>query len=389
MPGGSWWQEGDAVNTCRWLLFVHFVTQIVPLGICWVKALLSWALGCLGRGSATPPPTILLIPMPALVLDHQDPLREAQPLPSCPSASYIYLLSVIKDPVPLQLFGAFFGSGSPSGGMTMHRGVLDGFWLVWGEPVYTPDGDKLQRALGCLGLVLGQGDMPCPALMGFSGRLCVSSSCRVPALQLQEGERTDVPWALPTLCQAEPHRTAQEMTARAGVPVVCLRKTILTSTIMKLLVINKRRILLPSVLGTQRTDLHRIEGVPSPHQQPFSRLCQAQPPPESPPQLPGSKYPQSSQHPYPWLPGELCASGWGTTGAFISDCCELAHGQVGPGQENELVRAAQSSPAKPGSLCEDGACAAGDVAKGTASPSCCKAHTSQGCTAPHPPPHCP
>lgn len=35
MPGGSWQQEGDVVNTCRWLLFVHLVTQIVPLGICW------------------------------------------------------------------------------------------------------------------------------------------------------------------------------------------------------------------------------------------------------------------------------------------------------------------------------------------------------------------
>lgn len=159
-----------------------------------VKALLSWALGCLGRGwqsprCATPPPTFPLMPMPAPVLDHQDPLREAQPLPSCPSASCIYLLSVIKDPVPLQLFGAFFGSGSPSGCMTMHRGVWGGVWLVWGEPVYTPDGDKPQRALGCLGLVLGQGDMPCPALMGSSGRLWVSSLCRVPALQQQEGTR--------------------------------------------------------------------------------------------------------------------------------------------------------------------------------------------------------
>lgn len=35
--------------------------------------------------------------------------------------------------------------------------------------------------------------------------------------------------------------------------------------------------------------------------------------------------------------GEPCASGWGTAGVFISDYCELAHSQVGPGQENELV----------------------------------------------------
>lgn len=181
-----------------------------------VKALLSWALGCLGRGwqsprCATQPPTFPLMPMPVLDQDYQDPLRETQALPSCPSASCIYLLSVIKDPVPLQLFGAFFDSGSPSGCMTMHRGVLGGFWLVWGEPVYTPDGDKLERALGCLGLVLGQGAMPLPALMGSSGRVWVSSLCRVPALQQQEGDKVNVPRALPTLCQAEPHSTAQEM----------------------------------------------------------------------------------------------------------------------------------------------------------------------------------
>lgn len=29
----------------------------------------------------------------------------------------------------------------------------------FGEPVYTPYGDKPQRGLGCLGLALGQGDM--------------------------------------------------------------------------------------------------------------------------------------------------------------------------------------------------------------------------------------
>lgn len=75
-----------------------------------------------------------------------------------------------------------------------------------------------------------------------------------------------------------------------------------------------------------------------------ARLCQAQPPPQSPPQLPGSKCPQSSQQPLPTAVGEPCASGWGTAGVFSSDYCELAHSQVGPGQENELVRAAQPKP---------------------------------------------
>lgn len=60
-------------------------------------------------------------------------------------------------------------------------------------------------------------------------------------------------------CAKQSH-TAQpkRWQTRAGVPVVCLRKTVLTSTIMKLLVINKRRILLPSVRGTQRTELHSM-----------------------------------------------------------------------------------------------------------------------------------
>lgn len=170
MPGGSWRREGDAVNTCRWLLFVHFVTQSSPPWHLLGEGSVQLGAGLPGKGlgspggwwsphCATPSPTFPLTFLPALVLDHQDPLTGAQPLPSCPAASCIYLLSVIKDPVPSQLFGAFFGSGSPSACMKRHKAVLGGFWLVWEEPVYTPDGDKPQRALGCLGPALGQGDM--------------------------------------------------------------------------------------------------------------------------------------------------------------------------------------------------------------------------------------
>lgn len=93
-------------------------------------------------------------------------------------------------------------------------------------------------------------------MSSLHGRLWVSSSCRVPPLQQQERDRVDVP----TLCQAEPHCSPRD--GRPGqVFQCCLRKTVLTSTITKLLVINKRRILLPSVLRTQRTELHRIRDV--------------------------------------------------------------------------------------------------------------------------------
>lgn len=55
MPGGSWRQEGDAVNMCRWLLFVHLVTQIVPLGICWCgEGSAQLGTGLPGQGLAEP-----------------------------------------------------------------------------------------------------------------------------------------------------------------------------------------------------------------------------------------------------------------------------------------------------------------------------------------------
>lgn len=183
--------------------------------------------------------------------------------------------------------------------------------------------------------------------MGSSGRFWVSSSCRGGPLQQQEGDRVDVPRAQQ---HKHSHTTAQEM---AGVPVICPRKTVLTSPIIKLLVINKRRILLPSVLGTQRTELHRMRDALH-HQSPgvlAEEWCCSSPEPPALPKVPGcanpshqpgsqaANAPGAASSPCPRLQGAVClwlGHRWGFY-FFIPACCELACSQVGLGQENELV----------------------------------------------------
>lgn len=124
-------------------------------------------------------------------------------------------------------------------------------------------------------------------------------------------------------CAKQSHTAQpQRWQTRAGVPGVCPRKTVLTSTIMKLLVINKRRILLPSVLGTQRTELHSMRDA-LPHQSPGlltedvvlqqsrvpvptsspSQGCAKPTTTPAPPQLPGSNAPRAASSPCPWLRG--------------------------------------------------------------------------------------
>lgn len=82
-----------------------------------------------------------------------------------------------------------------------------------------------------------------------------------------------------------------------------------------------------------------------------ARLCQAQPPPQSPPQLPGSKCPQSSQYPLALAAGEPCASAWGTAGVFISAYC-VSWPIVRWGQARKMNCCEQCSQtlAKPSSL---------------------------------------
>lgn len=62
-------------------------------------------------------------------------------------------------------------------------------------------------------------------------------------------------------CAKQSHTAAQETADQGRCSSNQPKETVLTSMIIKLLVINKRRILLPSVLGTQKTELHRIRDV--------------------------------------------------------------------------------------------------------------------------------
>lgn len=76
---------------------------------------------------------------------------------------------------------------------------------------------------------------------------------------------------------------------------------------------------------------------------PNARLCHAQPPPPAPPQLPGSKCP-------PEQPAAPTHGRGGAACLWLGHCwgfgllCELAHSQVGWGQENELVQGEQPNP---------------------------------------------
>lgn len=99
MSGGSWQWEGDAVNTCRWLLFVHFVTQSSPPWHLLGEGSAQLGAGLPVQGQAEPSlchshlQTFPLTPMPTLFLDHQDPLTEAQPFALLPT-SILYLPAV-------------------------------------------------------------------------------------------------------------------------------------------------------------------------------------------------------------------------------------------------------------------------------------------------------
>lgn len=183
---------------------------------------------------------------------------------------------------------------------------------------------------------------------------------------------------------------------------------------MKLLVINKRRILLPSVLGTQRTELHSMRDALH-HQSPgllsedvVLQQSRAPAPTSSPSQgcakpshhpspLPSSlaaNAPRAASSPYPWLRGSrvpLAGAPLGFLFLTVVSWPTVRWGQARKMNWSEQRSRAQPSPApsQQRERREDGACAAGDVAKGTASPRCCKAHTAQGSIAPHPPPHCP
>lgn len=125
-------------------------------------------------------------------------------------------------------------------------------------------------------------------------------------------------------CAKQSH-TAQpkRWQTRAGVPVVCQRKTVLTSIIMKLLVINKRRILLPSVLGTQRTELHSMRDAlhhqsaglltedvvlqqsraPTPISSPSQGCAKPSHHPSPLPSSLAANAPGAASSPYPWLRG--------------------------------------------------------------------------------------
>lgn len=169
---------------------------------------------------------------------------------------------------------------------------------------------------------------------------------------------------------AKQHRTAaQEMAeTAAGLLVICLSRMVLTSKII--IIINKRTILLPSVLGTQLTELHRTGG-PLHHWSPRVLAEDAelqQPPAAALSNVPGcaklshlcqvpSPDPQQQTCPPPAQPvapagaaGELRASGWGTAAVFIFDyCVSWPTVRWGRGQENRTgARSAAKPLAEPG-----------------------------------------
>lgn len=127
--------------------------------------------------------------------------------------------------------------------------------------------------------------------------------------------------------------------------------------------------------------------VPSP--QPFPR-CQAVPIPATSP-APRQQTPLEQ----PAAPAhgcrEPCASGWGTAGVFIFLFLPVVSWPaVRWGWARKMNWCEQSqAPAEPGSFPAARAPQGRGRGKGHSSWCCGKAHTSQGCTAPHPPPHCP
>lgn len=300
MSGLSWWQEGDTVNTCRWLLFVYFVIRNSHL---WHLLAEGSALpgaglpgqGAVGPGEPTGPgepslpiplPLCLLqglcssaLPWPRLPWCHLlaigSPSQRHSPCPCSPAASCIYLLLIIKDKVPLQLFGAFFGC------MEMHRGwwglVFFGWVLVGlGSASLHTKWQKGRargtrgRAVGCLVLAPGQDSVAVPSpekslalgrvAYGSAGAvmkpLTASSSpgsggwgasswggwCRVPPSPRAGAGGSGC------MCLGQCHRcakqrctAAQEMAETAtGLLVICLSKVVLTSEIV--IIINKRTI---------------------------------------------------------------------------------------------------------------------------------------------------
>lgn len=203
-------------------------------------------------------------------------------------------------------------------------------------------------------------------------------------------------------------------------------------------VINKRTILLPSVLGTQTRGPHGKRGAlhhrcplgcggptsPTPlRQPPGSGRCPATPvalstaplwlhpwvhPLPAPTHLPMAWIWEHGHHRRvpavaprskgsPQSTAGPRASGWGTAGEFLlDDCASWPAVRWGPGQENRTgARSAAKPLAEPG--CFPAAPAprgrgprgADYVAKGKAFPQCCKAHISQGCIAARPPPRLP